>query len=107
MIWNQSRASCFTSPMGRGRILSVAKNSGEGVGPIDRPDRFTSPRKAGRGIRTRAPVRPKAIRPAISEIEHGHGADRRSGAVAPLHRQADEGERALAEQRFQVAQALD
>jgi hypothetical protein len=40
-------------------------------------------------------------------IEHGHGADRRAGAVAPLHRQADEGELAGAEQRFQIAQALD
>src|SRR5258708_390947 len=39
--------------------------------------------------------------------EHRDGADRRTGAVAPFHRQADEGERALAQQRFQVAQALD
>src|SRR5437016_11677940 len=44
---------------------------------------------------------------ATSHIEYRHGADRRSGAFAPLHRQADEGEGALAEQRFQIAQALD
>src|SRR5687768_6552573 len=41
------------------------------------------------------------------QIEHGDGADWRSCAVAPLRRQADEGELTLAEQRFQIAQALD
>src|ERR1700730_15864967 len=42
-----------------------------------------------------------------SHPEHRHRADRRSRAVAPLHRQADEGEAALAEQRLEIAQALD
>jgi hypothetical protein len=42
-----------------------------------------------------------------SQPEHRHSADRRSCAVAPLHRQADEGEGAFAQQRFQIAQAFD
>src|ERR1700752_3516808 len=40
-------------------------------------------------------------------IQHRDGADRRAGALAPFQRQADELEFALAEQRFQIAQALD
>ena len=44
---------------------------------------------------------------AASHIKHRHGADRRSRPAAPLHRQADEGELAAAEQRFEIAQALD
>ena len=42
-----------------------------------------------------------------SHIEHGDGADWRAGPLAPLHRQADESEAAPAQQRFQIAQALD
>src|SRR6185437_7041272 len=41
------------------------------------------------------------------QVKHGDGPDRRSGSFAPFHRQADEGELPVAEQRFQVAQAFD
>ena len=40
-------------------------------------------------------------------IEYGNGADRGSGPAAPLHRQTDESELALAEQCFQIAEAFD
>ena len=42
-----------------------------------------------------------------SQPEHSHRTDRRRRTAAPLHWQADEGESALAKQRFQIAQALD
>src|SRR5580700_1182320 len=42
-----------------------------------------------------------------SHPEHRHRADRGAGSVAPFHRQADEGERALAQERLEIAQALD
>src|SRR6476620_11492097 len=44
---------------------------------------------------------------STSHVKYSHGADWRSRPLAPLHRQADEGEGALAEQRFEIAQALD
>src|SRR4051794_5977272 len=44
---------------------------------------------------------------SCSHIEHGHRADRRGGALAPLQWQPDKGELTLAEQRFQIAEALD
>src|ERR1700761_3653555 len=43
----------------------------------------------------------------LLQIEHGNRTDRRGGALAPFHRQADEGEIALAQQGFQVARAFD
>src|SRR5262245_64427272 len=39
--------------------------------------------------------------------KHVDGADRRAGTAAPLERQANEAEYALAEQRLQIAKALD
>src|ERR1700733_9272131 len=42
-----------------------------------------------------------------SILKHRDRADRRAGALAPFQRQADELELALAEQCFEVAQALD
>src|ERR1700744_3457955 len=45
--------------------------------------------------------------PLCLKVEHGDRTDRRGGAFAPLHRQADESELAFAEQRFEIAQAFD
>src|SRR5262249_60226696 len=39
-------------------------------------------------------------------VEHGHGTDRRAGALAPFQRQADELKFALAQQGFEIEQAL-
>src|SRR6266481_5437019 len=46
-------------------------------------------------------------RRADSLLEHRDRADGRAGAAAPLERQADEAEFALADQRLQIAQALN
>src|SRR6516162_2583394 len=40
-------------------------------------------------------------------LEHRDGADRRAGALAPFQRQADELEFAFADERLEIAQALD
>ena len=40
-------------------------------------------------------------------VEHRHRTDRGTGSASPLERQSDEAEFALADQGFQIAQALD
>src|ERR1700687_2245895 len=40
-------------------------------------------------------------------VEHGHRPDRRAGSAAPFQRQPDEAELAFADQRLEIAQALD
>src|SRR5262249_39371990 len=49
----------------------------------------------------------RGVLPTPSQTEHRDCTDRRSRALAHLHRQADEGELTLAKQGFQIAQALD